>query len=113
MECSLEDVAEGQHLKLAAQCSDASKPRVDFGPYLVLGVAVVLLQAAFQLVAASFDDIKIVIGEFAPLLLGLAFDFFPVSFNAIPVHDVLLYISRIKQRCSTLTVNVEGGFRFR
>ena len=78
-----------------------SKPGVDFGSYLVLGVAIVFLQAAFEFFAAAFDDIKIVIRKFAPLLLRLALDFFPVSFDTIPVHDDLHYRFCAKQKCST------------
>src|SRR5687768_7726235 len=76
---------------LAPKSSDAPKPRVDFGPYLVLGITIVFLQAAFEFVATSFNDVKIVISEFAPLLLRLALEFLPVSFDTVPVHDALLY----------------------
>src|SRR5258707_450555 len=48
--------------------------------------AVALLQLAFQLIAATLDHVEIIIGEFAPLLLGLAFDLLPVAFNPVPIH---------------------------
>src|SRR5712671_3332571 len=53
---------------------------------LILGEAVALLQLAFQLIAATLDHVEIIIGEFAPLLLGLAFDLLPVAFNPVPIH---------------------------
>src|SRR6266403_5101354 len=57
---------------------------------LVLGEAVALLQLAFELFAASFDHVEIVIGEFAPLLLGGALELLPVAFNPVPIHRHLL-----------------------
>ncbi len=59
-----------------------------------------------QFFTLSVNDIEVIVGELAPILLGLALDLFPVAFNAIPIHDVLLYVSRVRQRCPTLTVNV-------
>ena len=38
---------------------------------LVLGEAVALLQLAFELFAAAFDHIEVVVGEFTPLFLCL------------------------------------------
>src|SRR5690606_33570070 len=48
------------------------------------------LDASEQLVALAGDDIELVVGEFAPLLLDLAFQLLPVSFDNVPVHDELL-----------------------
>src|SRR5689334_12477679 len=61
-------------------------PVVDFLLRLILGVTVALLQAAFELILLAVDDIEVVVGELAPLLLHLALDLLPVSFNAIPIH---------------------------
>src|SRR6266852_3461327 len=46
---------------------------------LVLGEAVALLQLAFELFAAPFDHVEIVVGEFAPLFLRGALEFLPVA----------------------------------
>src|SRR5690349_14057142 len=64
------------------------EPVVHFFRRLVLGVAVALLQPALKLVLPAVDDIEIVIGQLAPLLLDLALDLLPVSFDAVPVHCV-------------------------
>ncbi len=61
-------------------------PGVDILADLILSDAVTLLDFPFELVAAAGDDIEIVVSELSPLFLHLAFDLFPVSFNAIPVH---------------------------
>lgn len=52
--------------------------------------AVAFLDFAFQLLAPAIDLVEIVIGEFTPLFLDLALGLFPVSFNAIPVHWLVL-----------------------
>jgi hypothetical protein len=38
------------------------------------------------LIAAAIDLREIVVGELTPLLLDLAFNFSPVSFDPIPIH---------------------------
>src|ERR1700760_4096019 len=63
-----------------------TEPVVHVFVNLVLGEAVALLQFAFELFAAAFDHVEIVIGEFAPLLLGLALDLLPVTFDLVPIH---------------------------
>src|SRR4051812_14841593 len=64
-----------------------------------------LLQGSFQLIPASVDDAKIIIGQFTPLRLGLALELFPVTFNTIPVHDILLAYLLVH-------LNGSGGRRF-
>jgi hypothetical protein len=54
---------------------------------LVLGKAVAFLNLPFELLLPPIDDVEIIIGEAAPLLLGLAFELLPVTFDSIPVHD--------------------------
>src|SRR5262245_39936888 len=61
-------------------------PVVDVLAHLILGQTVALLDFALELIAAAIDDIEIVVGELAPLLLHLPFDLFPISLHAIPVH---------------------------
>src|SRR5215467_2228712 len=53
---------------------------------LVLGQTIALLKLALELIAAAVDDVEVIVGELAPLLLDPAFDLLPVSFHAIPVH---------------------------
>src|SRR5689334_3935567 len=61
-------------------------PVIHFLLRLVLRVAVALLQAAFELVLVAGDDVEIVVRQLTPLLLHLAFELLPVSFNTVPVH---------------------------
>ena len=53
---------------------------------LVLGDPVLLLDLADELVALAGDDVDVVVGELAPLLLHLARELLPVAFDAVPVH---------------------------
>jgi hypothetical protein len=46
-------------------------PAVDFFLRLVFGVAITLLKAPFELILLAGDDIEIIIGQLAPLLLSL------------------------------------------
>ena len=63
------------------------EPSIHFGFHLVLGIAIVFLKATLELRTAAFNDVKIVIGQLAPLALGLATNFFPFSFDLIPIHN--------------------------
>src|SRR5262249_38366319 len=70
------------------------QPGIDLFLGLLLAVAVALLQSAGELLALAFNDVEIVIGELAPLLLNLAFELVPVSFHTIPIHFLLLLLFR-------------------
>src|SRR5437588_5739168 len=59
---------------------------------LILGETVALLQLAFELIAAAFDDVEIVVGELAPFLLGLASELLPIAFDPVPIHCHLLLV---------------------
>jgi hypothetical protein len=61
-------------------------PIVDFLAGLIFRVTVSLLESAFELVLLACDDIEIIVGQLAPLLLDLSLHFLPVAFNPIPVH---------------------------
>src|SRR6185295_19436335 len=80
----------------AFSCADSAillqrpEPVVHVLVDLVLGKTVALLQLAFELLAAAFDHVEIVVGELAPLLLGRALELLPVAFNPVPVHRHLL-----------------------
>src|SRR6267154_731640 len=54
---------------------------------LLLGVTVLLLELAGELVALATDGRQVAVGQFAPLLLHLAGELFPVSCDLVPVHD--------------------------
>ena len=62
------------------------EPIVQLLVNLFFVIAIPLLDFAFELIAAAVDDIQIVVGQFAPLLLHFASYLFPISFNAVPVH---------------------------
>src|SRR5262245_57782966 len=59
---------------------------------LGLGDAVALLQCADKLLATAVDDVKIVVGEFAPLFAHTTFKLLPVALELIPVHGDLLVV---------------------
>jgi hypothetical protein len=62
---------------------------------LILGKTVALLQLAFELFAAAFDHVEIVVGEFAPLLLRGALELLPVPFDPVPIHHHLPFAVEI------------------
>src|ERR1700674_297374 len=66
-----------------------SQPAVDLPLGFIALNAVTLLDPADELGAFALDQIEIVVGELAPLLLRFAFYLLPVSFHAIPVHRCL------------------------
>src|SRR5262245_12590438 len=61
-------------------------PVVDVLADLILGQTVALLDLALELIPAAGDDVEIIVGELAPLLLHLPFHLLPISLHAIPVH---------------------------
>src|SRR6476620_9694000 len=65
----------------------AGKPSINLFAGLIFGVTVPLLQTTLQLVALAVDRSEIIVSEFSPLLLHLAFYLFPISFNSVPVHE--------------------------
>src|ERR1700694_5226121 len=67
-----------------------SQPAVDLPLGFIALNAVTLLDPADELGALALDQIEIVVGELAPLLLRFAFYLLPVSFHAVPVHRCLL-----------------------
>src|SRR6476659_234920 len=70
------------------QLLQAGEPSIDLFAGLIFGVAVALLKTTLQLVALAVDRGEIIVSEFAPLFLHLAFYLFPISFNSVPVHGV-------------------------
>src|SRR5690606_25292546 len=63
-------------------------PVLDLTLGLVLGNAVTFLNLARELVALAGDDVEVVVGQLAPLLLDLALHLLPVTFDAVPIHGV-------------------------
>ena len=58
----------------------------------VLGQAVRFLYLDGKVVTFACNDVKMIVGELAPLLLHIAFELLPVAFDAIPVHFVPLMV---------------------
>ena len=59
-------------------------PGIDLPLRFVFGVAVTLLEPAGELGLVALDDVQIIVCEFPPLLLNLAFELLPVSFELDP-----------------------------
>src|SRR5450631_107399 len=78
------------------------EPVVHIPVDLILGKTVALLQLAFELFAAAFDHVEIVVGEFAPLLLRGALELFPVPFDPVPIHRHLPL--RLRRRLNRRTI---------
>jgi hypothetical protein len=53
---------------------------------LIFCETVPLLNLAFELFATAIYNVEIVVSKLSPLLLDLAFDLLPVSFDSIPVN---------------------------
>lgn len=64
----------------------AGKPVVDLALGFVFGLAVAFLQLARELFPVAANDVQVVIGELAPVLLDLALELFLIAFDLIPVH---------------------------
>src|SRR6185503_8260316 len=65
------------------------EPLVDLAIRLVAGDPVPLLDLPDELIAATHDDIHVVVGEPAPLLAGLTLELLPSAFNLVPIHRCL------------------------
>jgi hypothetical protein len=74
------------------------QPIVDLLAHRVFAESMVLLNHAFKLFALAGNFVEILIREMTPLLLDLAFELLPVSFDAIPIHSKLLSF----QRCDNI-----------
>jgi hypothetical protein len=71
----------------------ACVPVVNLLADLVAGYSISLLNTPFELIAFAIDRCEIIVSQFAPFLLDPALYHFPISFNAIPIHDILHYES--------------------
>ena len=61
-------------------------PLVDFVSDLFLGIAVSLLQRAFELFALTVNSRNVVVSQLAPLAAHLANKLAPFAFDNVPVH---------------------------
>lgn len=59
---------------------------------LIPGHAIRFLDLASKGVALASNHVELVIGELAPLLLGVALELLPVAFDAVSVHFIFLNI---------------------
>jgi hypothetical protein len=57
---------------------------------MLAGIAVPLLQQAGEHVEFAGCPIQVIVGEFAPPSLGLASDLFPLTFENVFVHTLIL-----------------------
>ena len=64
--------------------SAARQPGINVLLGLFLRGAVALLKAASQFLALALDDVEIIVGQLAPLLLKLALELFPIAFDLDP-----------------------------
>ena len=91
-------------------------PVVYVTSHLILRVPVALLNFALQLISATSDHVKIIIGELTSLLLHLSLHLLPISLDAIPVHGVApvyrdLTITRLGNSRSRQKVALCPSFR--
>ena len=57
---------------------------------VILRDTIALLKPPGEFSPFALDHVEVVVGELAPLLLSLAFELFPVAFNTVPIHCLLL-----------------------
>jgi hypothetical protein len=74
---------------------DLFHPRVDLAFGLIPGHAVALLDPTREFGPFALHELDIVVGELAPLLARFSFELFPIAFDSIPIHRLLLLDSAI------------------
>ena len=89
------DKRDGSDKDNTTSLLQTSEPGINLFAGLVLSVAVARLETTLQLVALAVDRGEIIVSEFAPLLLHLAFYLFPISFNSVPVHCLILCLDHL------------------
>src|SRR5438105_13593236 len=65
---------------------EVAREVVDVALGLILGEAVVLLDAAGEFLALAIDGAQIVVGQLAPFLLDPAAELPPVTLDLVPIH---------------------------
>jgi hypothetical protein len=66
---------------------------VGFSLSSVSCVAIFCLQLADELILLTGDFVQLIVSKLSPLLLGLAFDLFPLTFYCVPVHRSCSFVS--------------------
>jgi hypothetical protein len=66
---------------------EGREPLIDVFLYLVLGMAVDLLNLGFELLALAPQFGNLLLGQLVPLFLDRARELLPVIFDMIPIHD--------------------------
>src|SRR5277367_7037618 len=57
---------------------------------LLFGISVALLEPTCDLLSVSFNDFKIVVGKFSPLLFQLTLNLLPLAFHYVHAHLIRL-----------------------
>jgi hypothetical protein len=70
---------------LARARAHSRSPIVNLALDAILGVAITLLQLAFELLAASINGGEVIVREAPPLLLGVALQTLPIAFDSVPI----------------------------
>ena len=65
---------------------------IDFLDCALAGIAILFLKQADEDVELAGGPLQIVVGELAPPRFGLALDLFPLAFENIVVHGLILRI---------------------
>jgi hypothetical protein len=89
------------------------QPVVDTLARRVFGDAGAFLNLAFKLFALAGNFVEIIIRKMTPLLLDLAFELLPVSFDAILIHCKLLWFqshANIRPQLAPLTAKERRWF---
>jgi len=78
------------HFRVRSGTVSALRPLVNVTIGFVSGVAIALLKLAAELLSLAGDGRQVIIGELPPFLFDFPFQLLPISFNAIPIHHLLL-----------------------
>jgi hypothetical protein len=73
--------------------ADRLLPVAVFRLCVIFGMAVTLLQLAYQFIFLAVDNLKIIVRQLTPLLLGFTFDLQPLSFEYIIIHYKLISLA--------------------
>src|SRR5476649_283534 len=87
-------------------------PVIDFLLSLFLSVAITLLQKTAQFFLLTADAADIIVRQFCPLLLRLAFKLRPIALDLIPIHCFVLLICDLKFYGSTQWQTRDAYTRF-
>jgi hypothetical protein len=83
--------------------SPTSHSRIDLALGLVALVAIALLDFPDQLVSLACQQIQVIVGELAPLLLRPPLELLPIPFNLIPIHVAPPFFSELDEESKKKT----------